>query len=91
MVLVSDTLARFGLIRAVLGRFPIVAVPMEQVEIYQPIGATQATRDDMIHFPHILRLDEQPTIDTSPLLILQEVSRLGTRQRVVFQPLREVG
>jgi len=37
MVVVNDTLARSGLVGAILSRFLVVAVPMEQLEVHQPI------------------------------------------------------
>ena len=73
------------------GRFLVVAMPVKELEIYHPVGATKAARDEMIDLQHITRLKEQPTIGTLSLLIFQEVSYLGIRQGVVFQPLREVG
>ena len=48
MVLVTDTLARFGLIGAILGRFLVVAVPMEQLKVHQPVVPAQALRDDVV-------------------------------------------
>jgi hypothetical protein len=35
MVLDKDTLARSGLVGAILGRFLVVTVPMEQLKIHQ--------------------------------------------------------
>jgi hypothetical protein len=50
MVIVTDTLARFGLVGAILGCFLVVAVPMEQLEIDQSVVTAQVTRDDVVYF-----------------------------------------
>lgn len=70
MVIVSDTLARSGLVRAVLGRFLVMAVPMEQLEIHQPVITTEMTRDDVVYFQQIPISYVQSTVSTPSLLQL---------------------
>jgi hypothetical protein len=90
MVLVRDTLACSGLVGAILGRFPIMAMPVKQLEVHQPIVATKAARDDVIRLQHLSGFEVQPTERTPSLLKLQEIRGPGAREGVIFQPLCEV-
>ena len=68
MVLVTDTLACFGLIGAILGRFLVVAVPMEQLKVHQPVVPAQGLRDDVVGLNYLSITEIQSTAGTLPLL-----------------------
>ena len=90
MILVSDTLARSGLVGAILGRFPVMAMSMKQLEVHQPIIATKATRDDVVDFRQISRFEIQPAECTASLLELEQVPCPCVCQGMLFQPFCEV-
>jgi len=49
MVLVSDTWTHSGLVGAVLGRFLVMAMPVEQLKVHQPVVTAQVARDDVVY------------------------------------------
>src|SRR5215469_5494458 len=68
MGLVTDTMACSGLVGAVLGRFLVVAVPMEQLQVHQPVIPSQGLRDDVVGFHAISITEIQSTPGTFPHL-----------------------
>jgi hypothetical protein len=90
MVVVIDTLTRSGLVGAIPGRFLIVAVPMEQLEVHQPVVPSKGLRNDVVYLQHVSISYVQSTESTPSLLELQQVAYLAIHQWMVFQPLRPV-
>ena len=64
---------------------------MEKLEVHQPIVTAQVTRNDVVNFQQISLFQVQSTEGTSSLLQLQQVAYFAVHQRMIFQPLHEVG
>src|SRR5215469_2558497 len=90
MVLVMDTSVRSGLVGAILDRLLVVAMPMEELEVHQPVVPTQDFRDNMVGFQLVFFGEKQSTECTPPLLQLEQMPHFTARQRVFFQSLRPV-
>src|ERR1051326_6481588 len=90
MVFVSDTSACSDLVGAVLGRFLVVAVPMEQLEVHQPVIPSQGLRNDVVGLSYISITEIQSTTGTLPLLKPQQITIPRIRQGMVPQSLRPV-
>ena len=50
MVMVTDTLAHSGLVGAILDRFLIVAVAVQELQVEPSLIAAKASGDDMVCF-----------------------------------------
>jgi len=88
MVLVMDTLTSGG--AAVFGRFQIMAMAMEQLQVPIPITSALTTGDDVIDF-HEASLGEVPSAARAPpVLRFEQGGNPAVEPRMVLQPFHPV-
>src|ERR1051326_2276677 len=76
-----------GSIGAILGRFSIVAVPMEHLKGFHLIRSAQSLGDDVVKLRQVSIFQVESTGRTASLLLPQKYSHAGSGERVLVGPL----
>ena len=74
-LIIIEYLALWGSIGAVEGRFLVVAMSMERLEVPEVVGATESLWDNMVDFRQVSVSQIQSTGRASPFLLLEECSQ----------------